>query len=87
MAVTSYRRNKNLDEMKKHSRTSPDVQFNKFVLTKEKLDLKRSMIELQKSFLNKSDQRNKKTANQNTACKKTNSEKWNLVETKKLGLD
>ena len=35
------------------------------------------MSELQKPFLNKSDQRNKKTANQKTACeKKTTSEKW-----------
>ena len=35
MAVTSYGRNKNHDEIKKHSRTSPDVQFKEFSLTKK----------------------------------------------------
>ena len=34
--VTSYGRNKNRDdEIKKHSRTSPDVQFKEFSLTKQ----------------------------------------------------
>ena len=33
VAVTSYGRNKNHDEIKKHSRTSPDVQFKEFLLT------------------------------------------------------
>ena len=33
VAVTSYGRNKNHDEIKKHSRTSPDVQFKEFSLT------------------------------------------------------
>ena len=37
MFVTSYGLNKNLDdEIKKHSRTSPDVQFKEFSLTKQK---------------------------------------------------
>ena len=37
MAVTSYGRNKNHDDdIKKHSRTSPDVQFKEFSLTKQK---------------------------------------------------
>ena len=37
VAVTSYGRNKNHDdEIKKHSRTSPDVQFKEFPLTKQK---------------------------------------------------
>ena len=37
VAVTSYGRNKNHDdEIKKHSRTSPDVQFKEFSLTKQK---------------------------------------------------
>ena len=36
VAVTSYGRNKNHDdEIKKHSRTSPDVQFKEFSLTKQ----------------------------------------------------
>ena len=35
--VTSYGRNKNLDDgIKKHNRTSPDVQFKKFSLSKQK---------------------------------------------------
>ena len=37
MVVTSYGRNINRDdEIKKHSRTSPDVQFKEFSLTKQK---------------------------------------------------
>ena len=36
VAVTSYGRNKNHDEIKKHSRTSPDVQFKEFPLTKQR---------------------------------------------------
>ena len=37
MIVTSYGRNKNRDdEIKKHSRTSPDEQFKEFSLTKQK---------------------------------------------------
>ena len=39
--VTSLGRNKNLDEIKKNSRTSPDVQFNEFSLNK-KLDQERT---------------------------------------------
>ena len=35
--LTSYGRNKNLDdEIKKHSRTSPDVQLKEFSLNKQK---------------------------------------------------
>ena len=36
VVVTSYGHNKNLDEIKKHSRASPDVQFKKISLTKQK---------------------------------------------------
>ena len=51
--VTSYRRNKNLDdEIKKNSRTSPDVQFKEFSLTKQKV-VKRTMRELEKTILKK----------------------------------
>ena len=39
--IVTLGRNKNLDEIKKHSRTSPDVQFNEFSLNK-KLDLERT---------------------------------------------
>ena len=35
---------------KKHSRTSPDVQFKEFSLTKQKLDQERIMSELGKPF-------------------------------------
>ena len=48
--VTSHGRNKNLDEIKKHSRTSPDVQFKNFPLTKQKLDLELTMSKLGKPF-------------------------------------
>ena len=87
MVVTSYGRNKNRDDG--HSRISPDVHFNKFSLTKKKLDLERTISELVEPFLKKSDQKiKKKTENQcqNAACRqKTTSE--NLVATKKLGLE
>ena len=41
------KRNIFFDEVKKHSRTSPEVQFKEFSLT-EKLDLKRTMNGLEK---------------------------------------
>ena len=55
------------DELKNHGRTSPDVQFKKFSLNKQRLDIERTMSEWRKSFLKKSD---KKTENlcQNAAC-------------------
>ena len=51
--LTSYGRNKNHDdEIKKHSRTSPDIQFKEFSLTKQKkLELEWTMSELRKPFL------------------------------------
>ena len=42
-------------EFKKHSRTSPDEQFKEFSLTKQKLDLERTMNEPGKPFPKKSD--------------------------------
>ena len=51
MLVTSYGRNKNRDDEKKHSRTSPDAQFKEFSLTKQKLDQEWTMSELKKPFL------------------------------------
>ena len=57
MVVTSYGRNKNHDdEIKEHSRTSPDVQFKEFSLTKQN-NLEWTMSELRKPFLKKSDQK------------------------------
>ena len=49
---------------KKHSRTSPDVQFKDFSLKKQKLDLKRTMSELGKSVLKNEIKNRKKTENQ-----------------------
>ena len=37
--------------VKKHSRTSPDVQFKEFSLTKQKIDLERTSSYLEKPFL------------------------------------
>ena len=48
------------DEVKKHSRTSPDVQFKKFSLTKQKTDIERTMNGLEKPFRKKSDPKNGK---------------------------
>ena len=54
VAVTSYGRNKNHDdEIKKHSRTSPDVQFKEFSLTKQKTRPRMAMSELRKPFFKK----------------------------------
>ena len=45
-------------KQKKHRRTSPDVQFKEFSLTKQKLDLERTMNGLGKPFRKKSDPKN-----------------------------
>ena len=47
----------------KHSRTSPDVQFKEFSLTKQKLDPKQTMSALENPFPKKSDKKFKKTEN------------------------
>ena len=77
---------KRKSELKKHNRTTPDAKFKKFSLTKQKLDLQRTMNEMGKSSPNKSGQKIfKKTDNQcrNAAYEqKTTSEKENLVQTK-----
>ena len=90
MFVTSYGRNKNLDdEIETHSRTSSDVQLQEISLTKHQIDLKRTRSELGKPFLKKRDPI-KKTENQcqSVACEdKTTSEKWKLGSYKKLGLE
>ena len=87
MAVTSYGRNKNHDdEIKKHSRTSPDVQFKEFSLTKQKkLDQEWTMSEFRKPFKKRSKSK-KKTENQcqNAACeqKKPLARNENSIQTK-----
>ena len=43
VAVTSYGRNNNRNDKKKHSRTSPDVQFKEFSLTKQKNQTKNGL--------------------------------------------
>ena len=50
-----------VDEVKKHSRTSADVQFKEFSLTK-KLDLERTMNGLEKPFRKKSDPKNRRNS-------------------------
>ena len=76
VAVTSYGRNKNHDdEIKKHSRTSPDVQFKEFSLTKtEALDLERTTSEFEKTILKNQIKNTKKTEIQcqNAACEQKN---------------
>ena len=65
----------------KNSRTSPDVKFKEFSLTKQKLDLERTMSELGKPFPKNQKKILKKTENhcQNAACEqKTTSEKANF---------
>ena len=84
VVVTSYGRNKNRDdEMKKHSWTSPDVQFKEFSLTKQKkLDQERTMNGLGKPFRKKSDPKNRKNSKNHSyiaACEQeTTTEKPNF---------
>ena len=68
------------DKVKKHSRTSPDVQFNKISMTKQKLDLERTMNRLEKPFRKKSDPNRKNSKNQSeiAACEKTTTDKANF---------
>ena len=47
------KRNKFLVDEKKHNRTSHDVQFKEFSLTKQKLDLERTVSDLEKPFRKK----------------------------------
>ena len=46
---------------KKHGRTSPDVQFKKFSMNKQKQDLERTISELGKPFLKNKIQKIEKT--------------------------
>ena len=62
MAVTSYGRNKNRDdEIKKHSRTSPELKFKEVSLTKQKTRPRRDYELIGKTNKKKSDQKNRKT--------------------------
>ena len=69
---------------KKHSRTSPDVQFNEISLTKQ-LDLERTMREFGKPSLKKSDKKTK--SNVKMQREKKTSEKSKFDSNKKLGLE
>ena len=74
---------KKFDEVKKHSRTSPDVQFKEFSLTKQKkLDLEWTMSELRKPFLKKSDKKIRKKNKINVKIPHVN--KKPLARNKKL---
>ena len=75
------------DEVKKHSRTSPDVQFNKFPLTKQKTRPRTDYEWIWKTISKKNQIKNKKkTENQcqNAACeqKKPLARNVNLILTK-----
>ena len=66
------------DETKKHSRTSSDVQFKEFLLTKQKPKPRRDFESIGKTISKKIRSKNKKTENQsqNAACEqKTTSQK------------
>ena len=73
---------KKFDEVKKHSRTSPDVQFKEFSLTKQKLGLARANNGLGKPFrknLIQKNRKNSKNQSEIAACEqKTTSEKANF---------
>ena len=62
MAVPSNGRNKNHDDeiKKKHSRTSPDVQFKEFSLTKQKTRPRTDYEWIGKTIYKKSDPKNRK---------------------------
>ena len=87
MIVTSYGQNKNLDEIK-NSRTSPDVQFQEFSLTKQKLDLEWTMTwENHSEKYKKTNLKNSKNRCQNaTFERKTTSEKANFCSNTILSL-
>ena len=77
---------KHLTKIKKHSRTSPDAQLKKVLLTKQKLDPERTMNELGKPILKnkkKSDKKLKKQKKQcqNAACEPL-ARNRHLVQTK-----
>ena len=83
MVVTSYGRNKNIDdEIKKHSRTSPDVQLKEFSWTKQKT---RPRTDYELTRKNKSD-KNLKKNNINVKLPRVNKKPLarnaNLVQTK-----
>ena len=59
-AIDSYKPDSDRKKgIKKLSRTSYDVQFKEFSLTKQKLHLERTMSELGKPFLKKNQKKNK----------------------------
>ena len=93
VAVTSYGRNKNHDdEIKKHSRTSPEEQFKEFSLTKQTSRPKTDYERNGKTILKKSDKKKfKKTRKSMSKCrmsrKKIISEKEKFGSYKKLGLE
>ena len=59
IVVKQKKRGRKIKRIKKH--TSPDGQFETFSLTKQKLDLERTMTEMGKPYPKKSDE---KTENQ-----------------------
>ena len=60
MVVTSYGRNKNLEDEIKHSRKIPDVQFKELSLTKQKTRPKTDYERIGKTIFKKIRSKNKK---------------------------
>ena len=93
MAVTSYGRNKNHDdEIKKPSRTSPDVQFKEFSLTlqatRPRTDNERigkTIGKTKKNQMKKKQKKNKINVKMLLGRTKTISEMCNFDSNKKLG--
>ena len=79
------------DEVKKHSRTSPDVQFKEFSLTKQRKTRPRMDYEwIEKIIFKKNQIKNKKNRKSMSKCrmwKKATSAKWKFNSNKKLGLE
>ena len=59
------------DEVKKHSRTSPDVQFEGFSLTKQKTRPGMDYERIEKNIFKKSEEK-KQNQCQNSACEQKN---------------
>ena len=80
--VTPYGRNKNLDKKKQQDKSWRSIQ-RIFIDWTKKLDKERTMSELWKPFLKKSDKKETKNQSQNaTSEEKTLARKGNLVQTK-----
>ena len=79
--MQNEKRDQKVERIKKHSRTSRDVQFKEFSLTTQKLDLEGTMNGLEKPFRKNPIQKYEKNKHQSeiAACEQKNtSEKANF---------